>query len=504
MADNTTRLDLPYLAPAQAQKHVTVNETLRRLDSLVMLCLESRQISAQPSLPAEGSAYLLPMTASGSAWSQFSAGSIAVFEDNAWRAFAPKAGFTAFIRDEAQLMVFDATQWRPIQGAAIRDLQDLNLLGIGTQADANNPIAAKINKALWTARYAQENGSGDLRFTFNKENTSRVLSLLFQSNYAARAEIGLIGNDELVFRASSDGVNFVDIAQLRTAQRALQTPNLLTGSINNGPLSGFRNRLVNGAFLIHQRQAAGGTLAAGVYIADRWRTSASGATVTVAGGVVTLTSGAIVQSIEPENFGLAGQSVVVSVGGTSANSITVSVSAYGTGSGSVSGTIAAGSGRRGVALAVPSTVTGGALLQLSTAGSAVSFSEVMLTQGTQTESFFEVRPFGMEVTLCERYYEKSYDLATAPSVITVNGAPRNAFPIPQFLGPAIGFKTRKRGVPSITVYSPATGVVNRVTADGVDYPVTLTSVGESGFSAFNPNAAAQALMTLHYTANAEY
>lgn len=279
---------------------------------------------------------------------------------------------------------------------------------------------------------------------------------------------------------------------------------LAINSLNNGPLSGFRNRLINGAFLINQRQVSGGTLAAGTYIADRWRAQGGSASVSVSAGVVTLTSGAIAQSIEPENFGLAGQSVVVSVGGTSANPIAVNISAYGTGTGSVSGTIAAGTGRRGVVLAVPASVTGGALLQLSAASGTVSLTDVMLAQGAQVESFFEARPFGLEVTLCERYYEKSYDLATAPSVITVNGAPRNAFPIPQFLGPAFSFKTRKRAVPSIVVYSPSTGVANRVTADGVDYAVTLTSMGETGFSAFNPNTTAQALMSLHYTASAEY
>jgi len=32
-------LDLTYVAPSQAQKHVTVNETFRRLDALVQMTL---------------------------------------------------------------------------------------------------------------------------------------------------------------------------------------------------------------------------------------------------------------------------------------------------------------------------------------------------------------------------------------------------------------------------------------------------------------------------------
>lgn len=505
MADNTTRLELPYLAPAQAQKHVTVNEALRRLDSLIMLCLESRQISAQPGSPSEGHAYLLPGSRTGSAWSQFAAGSIAVFEDNAWRAFAPKAGFTAYLRDEAQPLVFDGTQWRPISATAIQELQALRALGIGTQADASNPFAAKLNKALWTALYAQENGSGDLRFTFNKENTSRVLSLLFQSNYAARAEIGLIGNDELVFRASSDGVNFVDIAQLRTAQRALQTPNLLTGSLNGGPIGGLRNRLINGAFLINQRQNPGGAVSAGVFIADRWRAGAGGASVSVSNGLVTLNSGSIEQSIEPQNFGLAGRSIVVSVDGSSANAIGVILSAYGGGAGSFSGTIPAGSGRRGIVFEVPGTVTAGALLSLTASGGAVSCSDIVLTQGNVVDKFCEWRPIGLELSLCERYFEKSYNMNGSPGLFpSASGAHRFSWSVNTGQGPRVFYKTRKRITPTVTLYSPLTGTPGNVSSDTVDYAASIVTTNETGFSLTSTAATTHSSMLLHYTADAEY
>lgn len=40
LSETTPRLALPYLMPAQAQKHVTHNEALRMLDALVQLRLE--------------------------------------------------------------------------------------------------------------------------------------------------------------------------------------------------------------------------------------------------------------------------------------------------------------------------------------------------------------------------------------------------------------------------------------------------------------------------------
>ena len=67
----------------------------------------------------------------------------------------------------------------------------MDRLGVGTEVDDTNPFAAKLNKALWTTRVVAEGGDGDLRYTFNKEAPANVLSLLMQSAWSGRAEIGL-------------------------------------------------------------------------------------------------------------------------------------------------------------------------------------------------------------------------------------------------------------------------------------------------------------------------
>ena len=46
---------------------------------------------------------------------------------------------------------------------------------------------------------------GDLRYVLNKEDGAKVLSLLFQSGWSGRAEIGLVGDDDLVLKVSPDG-----------------------------------------------------------------------------------------------------------------------------------------------------------------------------------------------------------------------------------------------------------------------------------------------------------
>jgi hypothetical protein len=68
MSDQSTNLSLPFLQPAQAQKHVTVNESLLRLDAIVQLSVVSATTSAQPGSPVDGAMYILPSGKTGAAW----------------------------------------------------------------------------------------------------------------------------------------------------------------------------------------------------------------------------------------------------------------------------------------------------------------------------------------------------------------------------------------------------------------------------------------------------
>lgn len=83
-------------------------------------------------------------------------------------------------------------------------------VGLGTSADANNGVSAKLNTALWTAKTAGEGGTGDLRYTLNKAASGNTLSLLFQTNFSGRAELGLAGDDDFHLKVSPDGSNWFE------------------------------------------------------------------------------------------------------------------------------------------------------------------------------------------------------------------------------------------------------------------------------------------------------
>lgn len=152
-------------------------------------------------------------------------------------------------------------------------------------------------------------------------------------------------------------------------------------------------------FSVNQRAFAGGALAAGVYGLDRWKAGPGGAVLGVTGGVATLT-GALRQVIEAP--GLAGIAVIVSVKAQTAD-IAATV---GDGAGlTASGVIPAGSGRRGVALTVPSGVTGHLTLDLAAALST-AFSRVQLEAG-RVATAFERRPLALELELFRRNFEQN-------------------------------------------------------------------------------------------------
>ena len=207
--DHSARLALPYLAAGQMQKHVTLNEALTRLDAMVQTAVVSRTTTAQPTAPADGGLWILPSGATGMDWSTRPVGALVRAEGGGWTVVQTSDGLMALVEDADEVVVRHGGDWTPL-GARLGVAQALTRLGVGTTADAGNPFAAKLNAALWTALEAWAGGTGDLRLTLNKETSGDVLSLLFQSGWGGRAELGLVGDDDLRLKVSADGSSWHD------------------------------------------------------------------------------------------------------------------------------------------------------------------------------------------------------------------------------------------------------------------------------------------------------
>lgn len=209
MSDISARLELPYLQPAQAQKHVTHNEALQRLDLLVQLCVESFGAQTPPGLAQEGQVWALG-AAPGGAWAGHP-GELAAWVDGAWLFVAPQEGWRAWSLEAAELRVWDGTGWRipPGQG------DNLPGLGVNTAHDATNRLAVSSPATLFTHQ------GSDHRLTVNKAGPSDTASLVLQSGFSGRAEIGLAGSDDVTLKVSADGIAWTEALRIDRATGAL-------------------------------------------------------------------------------------------------------------------------------------------------------------------------------------------------------------------------------------------------------------------------------------------
>ena len=148
--DQTARLGLPYLAAGQMQKHVTLNEALTRLDALVQTAVVSRTQATQPSAPPDGALYILPPGAAGAAWTGRPEGALLRSEGGGWTEVDVADGLVVFVIDAGEFLVREGGGWVWL-GDRLNVVQNLTRFGLGTTADAANPFAARLNKALWTA-----------------------------------------------------------------------------------------------------------------------------------------------------------------------------------------------------------------------------------------------------------------------------------------------------------------------------------------------------------------
>src|SRR5215217_4462475 len=200
---DTPRLALPHIAAGQALKHITHNEALQRLDALVQPIVVSTSLTTPPSTPLDGEAYVVPAGASG-AWAGHT-DEIAAWQSNALAFFDPAEGWQVFDHATDSLLAFSGSAWAAIASSGAGLLQQ----GINTSADSTNRLAVAAAATLLT-----HDGAGH-QLKLNKAATGDTASLLFQSNWSGRAEMGLMGDDAWRIKVSADGsawTNAVTIA----------------------------------------------------------------------------------------------------------------------------------------------------------------------------------------------------------------------------------------------------------------------------------------------------
>ena len=194
MPDHSPRLALPFIQPSQAQKHVTHNEALATLDTVVQLAVEAVEATTPPAAPNEGEVWAIGSAPEG-AWAG-EAGRIATLIDDTWRFIAPQEGWIALDKSTGRLLRQAGGAWGPLAPPEL-----VNLFGVGINAgfDAVNRLTVAAPATLFN-----HEGAGH-QLKINKAAEGDTASLLFQTGFGGRAEMGTAGSDDFAIKVSADG-----------------------------------------------------------------------------------------------------------------------------------------------------------------------------------------------------------------------------------------------------------------------------------------------------------
>jgi hypothetical protein len=211
---STPRLDLPLIQGGQAQKHLTLNEGLWKLDGLIHTKIISRTLANQPLTPSDGDCYILPTNRIGVDWVDFSPQEAVIFWGGDWQKLNIPLGGIAFVTDEN-------THYRRTDMAWVLLFQlpntfsDLTGLGIGTVPNATNRLSVNSPQVLFNHA-----GSNSLVYINKKASTDEAV-LIFQTDFSTRAVMGVSSGNEFTIKLSADGTAFTNAISLSATSNSV-------------------------------------------------------------------------------------------------------------------------------------------------------------------------------------------------------------------------------------------------------------------------------------------
>ena len=237
---------------------------------------------------------------------------------------------------------------------------------------------------------------------------------------------------------------------------------------------GFRNEIINGNFMINQRAYASGTnLASGAYGFDRWKSNFTNTALTFTsapqGQTVTISASGVVRQIVERANVVAGSYVL---------------SWFGTATGRVYNDGATPPSYQSGPLSVVLDGTANVIVEFTPASGTATLGNVQLEFGSRATPF-EHRPIGVELSLCQRYYESG---STRQKDTVMDTARSRYFPV--------YYKVTKRITPtSVTTVNSGSLFVGSSTF--------TTFSSDMGFIQWTPTSSVDYLNTTTWTASSE-
>lgn len=267
MSDLSPNLLLPYLAAGQAQKHVTVNESLQRLDALVQLSVQSATTGVEPGAPGDGAVYILPNGKTGAHWGAMGNQALAYHRDGAWEEIAPRAGWLAYVADQARVLIFDGAAWAPLAHAA----QSWRVLAASAVAAAHSGNTSETALASVQIPGGAMGPNGALRITTLWSYTNSANNKTLRIRLGGISGAGYLGNNV----TTTATLRHQQIIQNRNAQNAqiggFVSPMPIGASTSAPATSSIDTGAPVDLVISGQLANAGETVALESYMVELWR-----------------------------------------------------------------------------------------------------------------------------------------------------------------------------------------------------------------------------------------
>ena len=192
---NSPNLALPYIVANQAQKHVPHNDAIAMIDGLLQMSVVSRGLNAPPGTYVDGNRFLIGAAPTAEWLGQ--AGLIALRNAGLWQFLTPRKGWTLWVEAENIFLIYDGVNW--VGPPIPQIMQNMTLLGVNATADATNKLAVSSSAVLFN------NIGNGIQLKVNKNAVTDTASLLYQTGFSGRAEMGATGDDSFHIKVSPDG-----------------------------------------------------------------------------------------------------------------------------------------------------------------------------------------------------------------------------------------------------------------------------------------------------------
>jgi hypothetical protein len=140
---------------------------------------------------------------------------------------------------------------------------------------------------------------------------------------------------------------------------------------------------------------------------------------------------------------------------------------------------------------------------LTTSAATFQFTGLQFNSGVFCQPY-EKRQIQQELALCQRYFEKSYDIGTAPGAASSGNGCEYFVAAASIDGAGARFKVPKRADPSVILYSPNSGTTAKAydSTGSADVTVSGANIGQNGFIAAGSAFTSGHQIQQHWVANA--